>query len=118
MICEYDDLSSNVLAEIMYLRLLLEQKGLPRESAERALDNYEMSRRLSDEHERCLLIDYGYNNLAADIYSKVPLGDQWCKYEGTLFNVKERALSRSRYHLLAQAYRQRQQEAEQKDESF
>ena len=112
------DVSTNVWAEINYLRLLLEQKGLPRESAERALDNYEMSRRLSDEHERCLLIDYGYANLATDIYSKVPLGDQWSKYEGTLFNVKERALSRSRYHILTQAYRQRQQETKKQKDPY
>ena len=107
------DLSSNPTAELAYLRLLLHQKGLPYDSADRAIDNYEMERRLTDDHERHLLLDYGFDNIAEDIYNKYPIGEQWRVYEEALFNIKERAISRSRYHILAQAYRQRQQEATQ-----
>ena len=71
------DLSSNPTAELAYLRLLLHQKGLPIESADRAIDNYEMERRLTDCHERPLLLDYGFDNIAADIYGKQPIGEQW-----------------------------------------
>ena len=96
-------------AEIAFLRLLLHQRGLPYESADRALDTYEMMRRLSDEHERNLLLDYGYENISLDIFNKAPIGSQWSQYEETLFSLKELAVSRSRYHILQQAYKQRQQ---------
>ena len=99
---------NNPAAETAYLRLLLHQKGLPYESVDRALDTYEIERRLADDYERCLLIDYGYANIVEDIYNKQPIGEQWRVYEATLFNVKERALSHSRYHILSQAFQQRQ----------
>ena len=104
---EQYDFQDNPTAEIAYLRLLLHQKGLPYDSAERALDTYEMERRLSDDRERPLLLDYGYDNIVQDIFDKMPIGEQWRECEQTLFNVKERALSRSRYHILAQALMQR-----------
>ena len=105
---EQYDFTDNPTAELAYLRLLLHQKGLSYSSAERALDTYEMKRRLADEQEHLLLVDYGYDNIVTDIYNKVPLGDQWREYEGTLFNIKQLAVSRSRYHILAQAFQQRQ----------
>lgn len=66
-----------------------------------------MERRLSDDRERPLLLDYGYDNIVQDIFDKMPIGEQWREYEQTFFNIKERALSRSRYHILAQALMQR-----------
>ena len=105
---EQYDFTDNPTAELAYLRLLLHQKGLPYSSAERALDTYEIERRLADDRERPLLLDYGYDNIAMDIFNKSPIGDQWREFEGTLFNVKELAVSRSRYHILAQALQQRQ----------
>lgn len=99
---------TNTEAEIAFLILLLRKKGLSFEDAERALDTYEMERRLADKHERNLLIDYGLEHISEDIYSKKPIGDSWLAHEGLLFSLKDIALSRSRYHILAQAYKQRQ----------
>lgn len=113
---EQFDFKNNPIAEVAFLRLLLHQKGLPFESADRALDNYEMMRRLSDDRERVLLIDYGLENIAQDIFMKQPLGEQWRTYEESLFNIKERALSRSRYHILAKAFEQRQSETDHQDD--
>ena len=110
------DLKNNPIAELAFLRLLLHKKGLEYESADRALDCYEMSRRLTDDHERWLLLDYGYENIVEDIYNKVPIGDQWRAFEGTLFSLKETALSRSRYHILAKALEQRESSIPQEDE--
>ncbi len=100
--------ADNPIAETAFLCLLLQKKGLKYSDAKRAIDTYEIPRRLTDDHERILLLDYGFENIAADIYNKMPIGNQWLEYEETLFNVKERALSRSRYHILAQALQQRQ----------
>ena len=97
-------------ADLGFLRLLLHQKGLSYGDADRALDVYEMRRRLCDEHERLLLLDYGLENIAADIAIKKPLGEQWREYEETLFSLKENALSRSRYHILTRAFEQRQEQ--------
>lgn len=94
--------------EIAYLRLLLHQKGITFDDADRALDTYEMDRRLADKHERNLLLDYGLECIADDIYNKKPIGDSWLAHESLLFSLKDIALSRSRYHILAQAYKQRQ----------
>ena len=105
---EQYDFIDNPVAEIAFLRLLLHQSGLSYESADRALDFYEMERRLRDDHERYLLLDYGYENIVTDIVNKAPIGEQWRSYEESLFNVKERAVSRSRYHILMQAFKQRQ----------
>ena len=99
---------SSVSAEYVYLHLLLTQKGLSDDSSWRALETYEMERRLSDDNEHYLLVDYGYENIATDIFNKNPIGEQWRQYEKNLFNIKQIALSRSRYHILAQAYNQRQ----------
>lgn len=103
---------TNIEAEIAYLRLLLHRKGLQFEDADRALDTYEMARRLADAHERNLLIDYGLELVSEDIYNKRPLGDSWLAHESLLFSLKELALSRSRYHILVQAHKQRQSSAD------
>ena len=104
---EMFDFRDNPTAELAFLRLLLHQKGLSYQSAERAIEYYEMERRLTDDHERCLLLEYGYTNIAEDIYRKVPIGDQWSEHEQTLFSLKELATSRCRYHILTQVLKQR-----------
>lgn len=104
---EQFDFSNNKMAEIAYIRLLLHKKGLSYESADMALDYYELQRRLENEFERALLLNYGFENIADDIYNKMPLGNQWQEYEAKLFNLKELAVSKSRYYLLAQAFEQR-----------
>ena len=118
MMNEDYDFKNNPEAELGFLRLLLHQKGLPYSYADRALDVYEMRRRLCDARERLLLVDYGYENIAEDIYTKKPIGEQWRESEEVLFNLKEMALSRSRYHILARAYEERQEQDKQLDETY
>ena len=106
------DIANNHWAESEQLRELLHQKGASYEIADTLLDYYEILRRLSDDHERPLLVNYGYENIADDMIDTQPIGEQWRKKEAILFNMKELATSRSRYHLLMRDYQNRQQSIE------
>lgn len=117
---EYEalDLKNNPVAECAYIRLLLQQQGMPYKTAERALEVYDLYRRLSDDHERPLLIEYGFENIVTDMYSRQPIGEQWRDHENDLFDVKARALSRSRYHILAKVLSLRQENKQQDEDLY
>ena len=110
MINNVYDFRDHPEADLAFLRLLLHQRGMPYSTADRALAVYEMRRRLSDERERLLLLEYGYENIAEDIFMRRPLGEQWHEYEEALFSLRERALSRCYYHILARAFEQQQEQ--------
>ncbi len=115
---EVFDSKDNPFAECAFLRLLLQQKGMSFRSAERVLEVYDICRRLSDDHERPLLTEYGFENIAADMYNRQPIGDQWREYEDTLFDIKTRALSRCRYHILAKVLDLRQKNVQEDEDTW